>query len=382
MYARHRTRSFGVAPSGAATAIASGVTSRTQGPGYITEVCDDVVGNLHGDNLFSLTKTATFGWMSSGKVTGFYDPVVNWKGGSAGVLSQDSSIPSADARIAKGLSLTNPNRPVVSLPTFIFELQDIPRMLKDWGKRLMQSHPVVAKKWDLRLVPRSVAKSYIEYQFGFLPFYQDLSKIIDFQRSVDKKLRMLDNMAKHPGGTAAGATVFSTERKSAVSGQTYVSDLYQEGRWITYRDTYSDRSWISTRWEPLIDIPRTVEDRSALAYRLAFGLDLSFATVWQAMPWSWLIDWFTNIGDIMDQTRNTIPVAHAGCCLMRHTRTTRALVSRSVNLTDIWFPVQSEFKARSPYTKTVPNFSFDIPFLNGNQMAILNSLAMLKLPRT
>jgi hypothetical protein len=45
------------------------------------------------------------------------------------------------------------------------------------------------------------------------------------------------------------------------------------------------------------------------------------AGAWEVLPWSWLIDWFTNIGDFMLQNSNTIPASLAECCIMRKTVT-------------------------------------------------------------
>jgi hypothetical protein len=35
-----------------------------------------------------------------------------------------------------------------------------------------------------------------------------------------------------------------------------------------------------------------------------YGLDLNPYTLWQLAPWTWLIDWFTNVGDIIKNVTN------------------------------------------------------------------------------
>jgi hypothetical protein len=49
----------------------------------------------------------------------------------------------------------------------------------------------------------------------------------------------------------------------------------------------------------------------------------TLATAWELCPWSWLIDWCTNYGDIIAATRNAIPVTYSDVAIMRTTTSRR-----------------------------------------------------------
>jgi hypothetical protein len=296
-------------------------------------------------------------------------------------MAPQASKPSNNSAYAEGLSKTNPNTPQVDLPLFIWELKDIPRMLKAWGDALY-SKPTFSAGKNLNSLPKAVASRYLEYQFGIAPFLSDLAKILDFQAQVQKKLDQLDRLDK-PGGSVRSGTVYKDEYiHSFVHGPNYATSLYQEGRQVWHQDTVARKMWVSTKWVPQVTIPRTADDRRSLATRLAFGLDISFSLLWEAMPWSWLFDWFSNVGDLLNLTRNILPVKFSDSCLMDYTVLRRLLHHVSFGAgssLQIEMPkFLYEEKLRTPMGSGLPQIEFGVPFLNGTQVAILSALTVLK----
>ncbi len=384
---RLRTRSVADGPGWVRTALQSGLTSDSGGPGVFGEWCVDVVGNYPNPNDFQVKRYRNYSWYASGRIGNWWD-TSNIRAGSgfplsgSGIPSSGSSIPSNNDAFAKGLYQSNPNRPIVDAPVFVFELRDIPKMLKGWG-RVISKRPSFSGGKNLKELPRSVAQTYIEYQFGILPFIRDLGKILDFQAAIDKKLNVLERLGL-PGGTTRSGLVWK-DSVSQESGWVYATALYQESRRLRYATQVERHMWTSTNWKPAVPLPQTADDKRWLATRLAFGLDISFSTLWEAMPWSWLIDWFSNAGDIASLSRNTIPVTHANTCLMHdaivHGKTVETDVPSGSTLEVTWpSPIWSH-KTRTVMGSGIPGLSFNIPFVDGNQMAILSSLAVLKMPR-
>jgi hypothetical protein len=290
--------------------------------------------------------------------------------------------PSDNAALAMGLARTNPNRPEVDLPVFLFELADIPNMLRRWGQEIMRTPFRIGGAKDLRFLPRQSARRYIEYQFGILPFLRDLAKILDFQGTVDKKVAALKKLG-NPLATSSSATVWSAFAQSGPWND-YATTLYQEHRQVTSMYRTDWKAWVSTKWKSQIPLPAPGSyDERQLARRLAFGEDISFSTLWEAMPWSWLIDWFSNIGDIAMAHRNTIPVTHGGSCVMRMA-TSKSVITGyilpvsgdtiSVNMP----PFLYQTKSRGVMGDAAPLPEFNLPFLSGEQLSILSALAVLK----
>jgi hypothetical protein len=107
-------------------------------------------------------------------------------------------------------------------------------------------------------------------------------------------------------------------------------------------------------------------------------MTIDFSTGWELMPWSWLIDWGSNIGAFFAANRNIIPAVLSSTRLITHTRTVYQQTS-SVTHSNYWrlnpFRVSLETKERKAVS-IAPTAHF--PFLSGKQLGILGSLAIVK----
>jgi hypothetical protein len=354
--------------------------------------CIDEVGSrLESHDLDIVHRTSALWWVS-GVINGFWHmdnfcvaPLADgsfWPGYLSGSLAPNVPVPSLNSALSQGLAITNPNKPSVDIPVFIKELGDIPRMLRDWGKVLLKK-PTFAGKVNLNEVPRSVASRYLEWEFAIKPFLSDVAKMLDFQGQVEKKLATLRNL-KDPLASSFTGTVY-TDSKDSPQWTDYATSVYQESRQVQHRDVADRRMWVSTRWKPTVPIPVTDAELYWLAVRLAYGLDISLATLWEAMPWSWLIDWFSNVGDLAAAHRNTVPVDNSDSCVMLHTKVTRRIENLIVTPPSTLIlrvnPYTYERKQRWALGSVDPVLEFNLPFLDSRQAAILGSLAVLKLKR-
>lgn len=374
---RIRSRSYSV-PTGSAKWY-----NNTLGdaPSYfsVSEVCSDVVGNWNGVNPFSLTRTSTLLWTLQGKARA---DGLSWtyngycRAGSPGphtaALTQE---PTDNQALSEALARTNPNRSVIDLPIFLFELREIPQLLRHFSE-------LGFKKFKDRPL-REIGSNYLTWEYGIKPFTADLVRMMDFTNHTEKRLRELRNLQSGKGGLGRKWTVWRDKAPFA-PWTTFASALYSEGNMVSAIWHTEREKWVSTRWVPTTDLSTMTDDElRARANRIVFGLDLSFATLWEAMPWSWLIDWFSNVGDIMSQTRNTIPVKHDGSCVMRRTRT------RLTSVTPVSGPGLGHFRANAgPYSVRTellrtpmffgPMPEFNLPFLNGRQLSILSAIVVTR----
>nr|UJQ85480.1 MAG: putative maturation protein [Leviviridae sp.] len=387
MTSRDRSRTVVVAEAGAATWTGVGTANGSYPARTMTERCIDVIDGTRNPHPLTITRNTNLGW----RLYGVSRPTGGWiyNGISTTVVGVSSppstSEPSDNTTLSSTLARSNPNRQRVDVPVFLFELKDIPGLLKSWAHDIKY-----AKRWlrgtnklipDIRDLPRWIAEKNLEWQFGVQPFYSDMAKILGFQQSVEKKLNQLRKLQL--GGSAGGiAVVWDDVVKSTVKTG-YVTGLYSESNTYAYFLETTRKKWGACRWIPTVSTPpRTDTELQALALRLTFGLDISFSTLWEAMPWSWLIDWFSNVGDLMSLSRNTVPVRHDGSCVMlqtdvkivdwRHTGGP-GVFSAEVNR----YPV-AQSKSRKLVGSAVPIPEFNLPFLNGKQLSILGSLAVTR----
>jgi len=118
--------------------------------------------------------------------------------------------------------------------------------------------------------------------------------------------------------------------------------------------------------------------RAVLGYTNGIGIDLS--TLWEVIPWSWLIDWCSDVGSYLSAKRNIIPATLQGVYIMEET------VTRWTTPRLAWWSATNGIMDAGSFTRTqkkryanvgiAPTAHF--PFLNGNQVGILASLSVTR----
>jgi len=75
-----------------------------------------------------------------------------------------------------------------------------------------------------------------------------------------------------------------------------------QGNWEVWVESEADH-WFSGEFKYYV--PDIDTDDFARRYKWQqLGLSLTPSLIWEALPWSWLIDWGTNIGDILQNISN------------------------------------------------------------------------------
>jgi hypothetical protein len=132
-------------------------------------------------------------------------------------------------------------------------------------------------------------------------------------------------------------------------------------------------------WNPTQDTPSTSQDISALAERIVSDLsEANLATLWEALPWSWLIDWFSSVGSYLDANRNLVAAVGSPVQLMDETTSHFRIAGHT------WYtgtddeielsPIDNVCITKSRDTR-IPGVSAHLPWLNAGQMSILGSIA-------
>jgi hypothetical protein len=127
------------------------------------------------------------------------------------------------------------------------------------------------------------------------------------------------------------------------------------------------------------DLHRNQFDAFLTDMHLGLNSHSILSAAWELAPWSWLTDWFVDIGATIDATNNTVPLVHSDICVMR-TLTAR----RDYDIISIGAPVQrtgQQFEARLRKERYLAYpllpFSASIPWLTQGQWSILGSLAVI-----
>jgi hypothetical protein len=301
------------------------------------------------------------------------------------------SVPSGselnDAAI-KTMAATNPSRPLVSVPTAIGELKDIPGTVRSWGRRLFAfriSRSFVARMLDLVDIPvGALPMAYLTREWVIKPAVSDITKLLQFHEGVSQRLSMLKRLQTE-GSIKGRGSVSNSTLTSTTTGLVIESMAC----WIECTRLVIDtrKVWGSCTWRKPKDphapnLPSSDRELLALSKRLVSGVTTfeALQTAWELLPWSWLIDWFSSIGTVIAAANNTVNATPGDFCVMC-TRIARN--AYSVTYKDDWVnykPGWEEYshKWRVPTAIVGPFSSAHFPLIDGRKFSILTSLEALR----
>jgi hypothetical protein len=128
-----------------------------------------------------------------------------------------------------------------------------------------------------------------------------------------------------------------------------------------------------------------MDEMRNFARRLSAGITNHGAleTAWELTPWSWFIDWFSNVGDIVAATNNTVGCSWGRIAFMRTTKTWCDYEfdpsgSSSWVTFNGWYDVDWTRKERHSVFPIVPVPLPSLPAIDGRKLSILLSLAALR----
>lgn len=292
-----------------------------------------------------------------------------------------SSLPSVGTVATAVLARSNPNKPFVSVPNFLYELKDLPGMIRDIGRLRLQAANLRSKGVQ-RIHPKVAASHYLSYQMGWRPLISDLNKLLGFQAAVDKKLRELQALYNNGGiqrriRSPQWKDTFQEDMGSITidSGISAILNA-RVNRYVELE------RWGTVRWYPSVLPSERFDNRdlAKLARDLTFGMrGISTKQVWDAIPWSWLVSWFSNVDDFLQAHDNTVPLTHSTPCIMTKSFERRNYI-REPGVDDPYTWVLGGSGANIVQVKTREmsggSLSATIPFLNGRQFSILGALAI------
>lgn len=332
------------------------------------ERCEDTHGSKQTANYFDLTR-----WrLSPGRITGIAGvwPVYGLK--DFPYLNQpspdflpgtDSSFIDPAAALTQVASWTSPGRAQVSLPNFIHELRELPEML--WKRA-----PTSSRRKD----PTNPGNSAVEQNFGWDPLLSDVAKLFKFSEQFDRRLRELNAIYDRPGGLKRQRVVAEGHARSI---STIAANSWICGVQVERTNHTLSRQWASLAWKPLFGAFSMKPSSGELSRKAAasiHGWRANPKILWDALPWSWLVDYFANVGDLIEASSNSFEYFPDQCCVMS---TTSCVISDHVTMCDVDFTVtparlEAVWKHRQP---TSFGFRLLTPLLSGRQLVTLSSIA-------
>jgi len=378
MFTRHRTRVAALLGSGSAEDYISGsLAQRTVvNRNSLDYDCWDVHNAPGVDHDFLLTKKDVVdmvpfnGHVASGPFagSGFTNFHADWLTRYAGPVNINrDTVDAQDFAILR--SRTNPSRPTVAPLTLIQDLVDIPKQLRDVRK--LFSSPKSA------LNAKELANHNLSVQFGWLPLIDDAKHIIKLQHYIAKRKEELVRLDGKSGLKRRIRLSESTDHDE-FSNQSVAATNWGGTGYVNVSRQQTTVKYGTVRWKPtnlpnydLTDVERTYQLVRSV---VGFSPEGDIQGLWDIIPWTWVTDWFVDIGSYMTQYSNTIPAEATHCNVMRNVKVV-ANISKSP-LTSSWVDggygsVSYEIKSRA--ANTAP-FAVRIPFIGLQRLSILGSL--------
>jgi hypothetical protein len=344
--------------------------------------CDDVVGNPEGVNALSLHRL----YMQT--------PVLNavWRN-SSGVVTQEMRdypmgykaigppLPSVvwadpDSGELQDIGWTvlakcNPGRSHVNVPQQLGELKDLPDLIRGWGQSALHS----------------IAKGYLSWRWGVKPMISDVSKMLKFVESANKRfkeLRRLRDVGYIKKRCNLGTDVHSNAPYDVLlHSNGFLCDGVRQ-------DHFTRKRWGSVNWKVQSDSQLLdMEDRELMKFTRSTMLGLNSAgaleAAWELVPWSWFADWFSNFGEIITASNNAVGCTWSRpCCMQTSTSTSDIQVagdepSWKSSIMSGPYDYRRVHKARFPAVPIIPFPTPYLPVISHRHWSILASLAALRL---
>jgi len=359
---------------------------------YTEKNCRYGLGGCYGYPDFNGRNVGQAWYLESTEINRAVVPVGKiWRGGALGqyyVGSVICDVPGSglwtgthlpDSYGASAYSKMKPAQPNFQALNAIYELKDLPGMLR---QRMVQGNL------------KNMSNYWLALQFGWKPLLADIRNMVQTQMNGQKRLQQLLRDNGRPVRRHLNVLdVTSNAAESVVQSYSTVQPVFVTQYYDmapVYRERHYDRErvWASARfryWLP--PGPQDVEWKANMMHRI-FGLQFpSPSVIYNAIPWSWLVDWFSNVGDVLENIDSGVAdrLAADYFYIMRRKDYVREQFSQTV------FHRESGEKVPVSGTSTVTTsvrtrgvgdpfgFATNANTLSGMQLSILGALGMSRL---
>lgn len=188
------------------------------------------------------------------------------------------------------------------------ELRDVPRSVKqllqtttDLRKLYLSlRHSPKLRKvvFNLKGLAKDVPNEYLSYHFGWKQLWRDLNDLLALPEKASKKVNFLMSRSGKPT-TLRSKRIIPSATGTGVSGFEYqqTADDYSLNTESRIERTSEVRLVVNRTWD-FPPINSAEFKRHVFAQRT--GIEPRITDVYNLIPWTWLLDWFTGLGNYID----------------------------------------------------------------------------------
>lgn len=276
----------------------------------------------------------------------------------------------------------------------LVELRDVPRSISQLQRTAsdlrkvylsLSSSPKVRKViFNLKGLSKDVPNEYLSYHFGWKQLWKDLNDLLALPEKASKKVNFLMSRSGKPTTLRSKREILSGTG-SGVSGFEYqqTSDDY----WLTTNSRIERKSEVRLVINRTWDFPPI---NSAEFKRQVFvqrtGIEPRITDVYNLIPWTWLLDWFTGLGNYIDLIE-TINGRDSGVINwgMISCITTGSLVTEFSSQSTSWSDVYVDnvnVSHKEYYTRNAHTSKYDFVCHTRSDLATILDLNVTSVPST
>jgi hypothetical protein len=204
----------------------------------------------------------------------------------------------------------SPNKRTYTLFRNLVELRDVPRSiaslqesLKAFGKlysSLSTNRTIRDAIFSLGPVLKQIPNEYLSYHFGWKQLYKDLMELLALPEAMSKKYSFLIRRAGKPTTFRSTLKSFDSATVGNVPGFSYTG-----GGALEYGNSESSRVQRTTTLQLVINATFDFPEVNAVSFRShsyldRIGLVPRPTDIYNLIPWTWLVDWFTGLGNYVE----------------------------------------------------------------------------------
>lgn len=199
-----------------------------------------------------------------------------------------------------------PGQPAAQAANFIAEIGDLPRMLRTTAKGFVSLWKSMTSGLTSPKA-KAIAEHNLNTQFGWMPFVSDLRRFYSTYKKAD---RLIKQFQKDNGEwILRKGTVDMTDRSDGIveSSDNYTGH-YPRPSFIFNNRYLTGNYTVEKRYKQIVSfsaryryyVPNILSGSwKRKAYAKLYGLHITPGVVWDATPFTWLVDYFGNVGDVL-----------------------------------------------------------------------------------
>jgi hypothetical protein len=212
---------------------------------------------------------------------------------------------------AKAIAACSPSKDNASMLAFLHET------IRDGIPELIGASLKGLGAMTGRQARKALGHEYLNYEFGWLPFVNDIRQIShsiihadsimsQYERDSGKLVRR--RFAFQPTKTESAVTLKTgvSPWLPASGGNLWKNPIGTQGSVIKVNKTLKEQ-WFSGAFTYYIPPPDSIRDemaRQVITAKHLLGLSLTPDSLWSIAPWSWAFDWFANASSVLQNWTN------------------------------------------------------------------------------